>query len=92
MVNDGINPRRDSEPLAPDENVQAAVGEAKQCQIDLAVADVGAEGVEQLVGEWIEESLQTQIDPSEDIAGAVVDWAKPERPIDEFFAAKGYVC
>ena len=75
-----------------DEDPEAAVGEVKQCQIDLAVADVGTAGVERLVFEWTEETFQTQIGPNEGLTDAIVDWAKPARPIDQFFADKGYVC
>ena len=75
-----------------DEDREAAVGEVKQCQIDLAVADVGTAGVERLVFEWTQETFQTQIGPNEGLTDAIVDWAKPARPIGQFFADKGYVC
>ena len=75
-----------------DEDPEAAVGEVKQCQLDLAIADVGTAGVERLVFEWTQETFQTQIGPNEGLTDAIVDWTKPERPIGQFFADKGYVC
>ena len=65
----------------------------------LAVAVLAAVGIyavayvkEQIpVEEWIRETLQVT-GGEVPLDEAVVDWARPERPLDQFFADHGYVC
>ena len=77
--------------LPSEAQIGAGVGEVKQCQFDMAVADIGEDATWELIEEWIRETLQVT-GGEVPLDEAVVDWARPERPLDQFFADHGYVC
>ena len=77
--------------LPSEAQINAEVGEVKQCQFDMAVADIGEEATWELTEEWIRETLQVR-GGEVPLDEAIVDWARPERPLDQFFADHGYVC
>lgn len=77
--------------LPSEAQIDAEVGQVKQCQFDMAVADIGEEATWELTEEWIRETLQIR-GGEVPLDEAIVDWARPERPLDQFFADHGYVC
>ncbi len=77
--------------LPAEAQIDAEVGEVRQCQFDMAVADIGEEATWELTEEWIRETLQIR-GGEVPLDEAIVDWARPERPLDQFFADHGYVC
>jgi uncharacterized protein HemX len=77
--------------LPAEAQIDAEVGEVRQCQFDMAVADIGEDATWELTEEWIRETLQVR-GGEVPLDEAMVDWARPERPLDQFFADHGYVC
>src|SRR5919112_5250285 len=65
--------------LPSEAQIDAEVGEVKQCQFEMAVADIGEEATWELTEEWIRETLQVRGGEGT-FDEAVMGLGRPDRP------------